>query len=78
MPAKITGYTVDTRSKLPATFVPFSALSLIRPRTIKVASTTCLSLPLLTWEKIPGSYSKHWHHSHDEMDQAFLLHFCIL
>ena len=30
---------LDTCSKLPATFVPFSVLSLIRPCTIKVAST---------------------------------------
>ena len=33
-------------SKLTATFVPFSVLSLIRPRTIKVASTSRLSFAL--------------------------------
>ena len=34
---------LDTCSKLSATFVPFSFLSLIRPHTIKVASTSRLS-----------------------------------
>ena len=46
-------------SKLFATFVPFSVLSLIRPRTIKVASTSHLSFALFTWQKIPGSPRLH-------------------
>ena len=46
-------------SKLSATFVPFSVLSLIRPRTIKVASTSRLSFALFTWQKIPGSPRLH-------------------
>jgi len=44
---------------LPATFVPFSVLSHIRPRTIKVASTWRLSLAFFTWQKIPGSPCLH-------------------
>ena len=36
-------WQLDTCIKLPTTFVPLLVLSLIRPRTIKVASTSCLS-----------------------------------
>ena len=46
-------------SKLSATFVPFSVLSLIHPHTIKVASTTGLSFALFTQQKIPGSPRLH-------------------
>ena len=46
-------------SKLTTTFVPFSVLSLICPRTIKVASTSRLSFALFTWQKIPGSPRLH-------------------
>ena len=46
-------------SKLPATFVPFPVLSLIRPHTIKVASTSCLSFTASHMRKIPGSPRLH-------------------
>ena len=50
---------LDMCSKLPTTFVPLSVLSLIRPRTNKVASTSCLSFTTSHVRKIPGSPHLH-------------------